>query len=54
LGGLLTVEGRQNVKAGNWDNVDEVLGDVITAVNVLDGKGYRVPYGLACSSARAI
>lgn len=47
LGGLLTVDGRQNVKAGNWDNVDEVLGDVITAVNVLDGKGYRGPYGLA-------
>jgi uncharacterized linocin/CFP29 family protein len=47
LGGLLTVEGRQNVKAGNWDNVDEVLGDVITAVNVLDGRGYRGPYGLA-------
>ena len=47
LGGLLTVDGRQNVKAGNWDNVDEVLGDVITAVNVLDGRGYRGPYGLA-------
>lgn len=47
LGGLLTVEGRQSVKAGNWDNVDEVLGDVITAVNVLDGRGYRGPYGLA-------
>jgi uncharacterized linocin/CFP29 family protein len=47
LGGLLTVEGRQNVNAGNWDNVDEVLGDVITAVNALDGKGYRGPYGLA-------
>jgi uncharacterized linocin/CFP29 family protein len=47
LGGLLTVDGRQNVNAGNWDNVDEVLGDVIAAVNVLDGKGYRGPYGLA-------
>jgi uncharacterized linocin/CFP29 family protein len=47
LGGLLTVEGRQSVKAGNWDNVDEVLGDIITAVNVLDGRGYRGPYGLA-------
>src|SRR4029434_7233543 len=46
-GGLLTVEGRQNVNAGNWDNVDEVLGDVITAVNALDAKGYRGPYGLA-------
>jgi uncharacterized linocin/CFP29 family protein len=47
LGGLLTVEGRQNVKAGDWDNVDEVLNDVITGVNALDGKGYRGPYGLA-------
>jgi uncharacterized linocin/CFP29 family protein len=47
LGGLLTVDGRQNVKAGNWNNVDQVLGDVITAVNVLDGRGYRGPYGLA-------
>jgi uncharacterized linocin/CFP29 family protein len=47
LGGLLTVEGRQTVKAGNWHNVDEVLDDVISAVNVLDGKGYRGPYGLA-------
>jgi uncharacterized linocin/CFP29 family protein len=47
LGGLLTVEGRQNVNSGNWDNVDEVLGDVITGVNALDGKGYRGPYGLA-------
>jgi uncharacterized linocin/CFP29 family protein len=51
LGGLLTVEGRQTVKAGNWDNVDEVLGDVINAVNVLDGKGYRGPYGLALAPA---
>jgi uncharacterized linocin/CFP29 family protein len=47
LGGLLTVEGRQNVNGGDWDSVDEVLGDVITAVNALDGKGYRGPYGLA-------
>jgi uncharacterized linocin/CFP29 family protein len=51
LGGLLTVEGRQTVNAGNWNNVDEVLGDVITAVNVLDGKGYRGPYGLALAPA---
>jgi uncharacterized linocin/CFP29 family protein len=47
LGGLLTVEGRQSIKAGNWTNVDEVLNDVINAVNALDGKGYRGPYGLA-------
>ena len=47
LSGLLTAEGRQSIKGGNWDNVDEVLADVIGAVNVLDGRGYRGPYGLA-------
>lgn len=47
LSGLLTAEGRQSIKGRNWDNVDEVLGDVIDAVNVLDGRGYRGPYGLA-------
>lgn len=47
LGGLLTVAGRQTLKAGNWGNVDEVLDDVISAVNRLDDKGYRGPYGLA-------
>jgi uncharacterized linocin/CFP29 family protein len=47
LGGLLTVAGRQTLKAGNWSNVDEVLDNVITAVNMLDDKGYRGPYGLA-------
>jgi uncharacterized linocin/CFP29 family protein len=45
--GLLTTTGRQSIKAGNWDNVDEVLSDVLNAVNVLDGRGYRGPYGLA-------
>jgi uncharacterized linocin/CFP29 family protein len=47
LGGLLTVAGRQILKAGNWSNVEQVLEDVITAVNMLDDKGYRGPYGLA-------
>lgn len=47
LGGLLTAEGRQNLVARNWNNVDEVLEDVIAAVNMLDDKGYRGPYGLA-------
>lgn len=46
LDGLLTAPGRQSIKAGNWENVDEVLSDVINAVNVLDGRGYRGPYGL--------
>jgi uncharacterized linocin/CFP29 family protein len=51
LSGLLTAPGRQTIKGGNWDNVDEVLTDVINAVNALDGKGYRGPYGLALAPA---
>jgi len=47
LPGLLTAEGRNNIKGGNWNNIDEVLDNVIEAVNILDGKGYRGPYGLA-------
>lgn len=47
LDGLMTVEGRLSVKGGNWDSVDEVLESVISAVNMLDGRGYRGPYGLA-------
>jgi uncharacterized linocin/CFP29 family protein len=47
LSGLLTAPGRQTIKPGNWQNVDEVLADVINAVNALDNKGYRGPYGLA-------
>ncbi|HKY09399.1 MAG TPA: family 1 encapsulin nanocompartment shell protein [Candidatus Binatia bacterium] len=47
LSGLLNAAGRQTIKGGNWDNVDEVLDDVITAVNMLDSRGYRGPYGLS-------
>jgi uncharacterized linocin/CFP29 family protein len=51
LEGLLTAEGRNTLRGGNWQNVDEVLDNVISAVNILDGKGYRGPYGLALSPA---
>jgi uncharacterized linocin/CFP29 family protein len=47
LQGLLTAEGRSNVKAGNWSNLDEVIDNVIAAVTALDSKGYRGPYALA-------
>ncbi len=47
LSGLLNAPGRQTIKGGNWENVDEVLADVINAVNMLDSRGYRGPYGLA-------
>jgi uncharacterized linocin/CFP29 family protein len=51
LFGLLNAEGRNTLKGGNWGNVDEVLDNVIAAVNTLDGKGYRGPYGLALAPA---
>ena len=51
LPGLMTVEGRNSVKGGNWNKVDEALDSVIEAVNILDGKGYRGPYGLALAPA---
>jgi len=47
LPGLLTAEGRNTLQGGDWNNVDQVLEDVIAAVNILDDKGYRGPYGLA-------
>ena len=47
LQGLLTAEGRNEITAGNWANLDEVIDNVIAAVNALDAKGYRGPYGLA-------
>ena len=51
LPGLLTAEGRNTLQGGDWGNVDQVLADVIAAVNILDDKGYRGPYGLALAPA---
>src|SRR5262245_47822805 len=51
LPGLLTAAGRNTLQGGDWSNVDQVLEDVIAAVNLLDGKGYRGPYGLALAPA---
>jgi uncharacterized linocin/CFP29 family protein len=47
LEGLLTAAGRNSMDGGNWNNVDEVIDNVIAAVNILDDKSYRGPYGLA-------
>jgi uncharacterized linocin/CFP29 family protein len=49
--GLLTAAGRNTLQGGDWDSVDQVLDNVIAAVNALDGKGYRGPYGLALAPA---
>jgi uncharacterized linocin/CFP29 family protein len=51
LPGLLTAEGRNTLQGGDWNNVDQVLEDVIAAVNILDGRGYRGPYSLALAPA---
>lgn len=51
LPGLLTVDGRNTLAGGNWQSVDQVLEDVIAAVNILDEKGHRGPYGLALAPA---
>jgi uncharacterized linocin/CFP29 family protein len=47
LYGLLNVAGRNTLQGGDWSSVDQVLDNVIAAVNTLDSKGYRGPYGLA-------
>jgi len=49
LDGLLTTDGRQRHKGGDWKDTQQALEDVLAAVNILDGKGYRGPYALALS-----
>jgi uncharacterized linocin/CFP29 family protein len=51
LHGLLTAGGRNTLQGGDWGSVDQVLDNVIAAVNTLDSKGYRGPYGLALAPA---
>ena len=51
LQGLLNADGRNTLQGGDWSSVDQVLDNVIAAVNILDDKGYRGPYGLALAPA---
>jgi uncharacterized linocin/CFP29 family protein len=51
LQGLLNADGRNTLQGGDWNSVDQVLENVIAAVNMLDDKGYRGPYGLALAPA---
>jgi uncharacterized linocin/CFP29 family protein len=51
LHGLLNADGRNTLQGGDWSSVDQVLDNVIAAVNTLDSKGYRGPYGLALAPA---
>jgi len=47
LPGLLTVDGRNTHKGGDWSGVDQALNDVLAAVTTLDEAGFRGPYALA-------
>jgi uncharacterized linocin/CFP29 family protein len=47
LDGLLTAKGHNEHTAGDWNNTQQALEDVLTAVNALDGAGFHGPYALA-------
>jgi uncharacterized linocin/CFP29 family protein len=49
LPGLLTVEGRQVLKKGDWETEGGVFHDVIKATEVLASSGYYAPYVLVVS-----
>lgn len=49
LPGLLTVDGRNKLKGGDWSKTDQALQDVLSAVNALDASRFRGPYALALS-----
>ena len=49
VSGLLTAEGRSHHDGGDWVDLDRALADVLTAVNLLDTRGFRGPYALALS-----
>ena len=51
LPGLLTAEGRNHHEGGDWTKIEQALNDVVAAVNILDGRGFRGPYALALSPA---
>jgi uncharacterized linocin/CFP29 family protein len=47
LQGLLNAKGHQQVKPGDWSNLDTALNDVLAAVTTLDEAGFHGPYALA-------
>lgn len=46
LEGLLTIQGGAKIRAGDWKNADQALGDVLKAVEALDKNGFLGPYAL--------
>jgi uncharacterized linocin/CFP29 family protein len=51
LQGLLTSEGRLEVAAGDWGDINRALDDVLAAATRLDEAGYRGPFALAVAPA---
>lgn len=49
LPGLMKARGSSNIPAGNWNELDEAVNDVLAAVNRLDQAGFHGPYALAMS-----
>jgi len=50
--GLLTVEGSNEVKLSNWDEVGTAADDIIKALTTLDNAGFHGPYSLALAPGR--
>ncbi len=46
LGGLCTVESRNHLDGGDWNDVEHVLRDVLAAVTLLDDAKFRGPYAI--------
>lgn len=51
LEGLRNAKGRNQVKGGDWSNLDAALNDVLAAVTALDNAGFHGPYALALPPA---
>jgi len=52
VSGLLTAKNRHRTEIGDWNQVEQALNEVLTAVGQLDDAGFRGPYVLALSPAR--
>ncbi len=50
LAGLLTADGHNEHRGGNWGSTEDALNDVLAAVNLLDSAGFHGPYALALSA----
>lgn len=49
IAGLLSAEGRNEVRCSDWTGVEQALNDVLAGVDVLDKAGFHGPYALALS-----